>query len=115
MLLDVPIDGAPTPIVVETTKQGFAYIFNRETGQPIWPIEERPVAASDLPGEMLSPTQPFPTRPKPLEIQELTDDNLIDFTPELRAEAREIVKHYKIGPLFTRRSRWGIRRACARS
>jgi glucose dehydrogenase len=100
VLLDVPIDGKMTPIVVETTKQGFAYVFNRETGQPIWPIEERPVAASDLPGEILSPTQPFPTRPKPLEIQELTDDNLIDFTPELRAEAREIVKHYKIGPLF---------------
>ena len=100
VLLDVPIDGRMTPIAVETTKQGFAYVFNRETGQPIWPIEERPVAASDLPGEVLSPTQPFPTRPKPLEIQELTDDNLIDFTPELRAEAREIVKHYKIGPLF---------------
>ncbi|MGE0361554.1 MAG: PQQ-binding-like beta-propeller repeat protein [Vicinamibacterales bacterium] len=100
VLLDVPIDGRPTPIVVETTKQGFAYVFNRETGRPIWPIEERPVAASDLPGEILSPTQPFPTRPKPLEIQELSDDNLIDFTPELKAEAREIVKHYKIGPLF---------------
>jgi quinoprotein glucose dehydrogenase len=100
LLLDVPIDGRPTPIVVETTKQGFAYVFNRETGRPIWPIEERPVAASDLPGEILSPTQPFPTKPKALEIQELSDDNLIDFTPELKAEAREIVKRYKIGPLF---------------
>ena len=74
VLLDVPINGKRTPIVVETTKQGFAYVFNRETGQPIWPIEERPVAASDLPGELLSPTQPFPTKPKPLEIQELTED-----------------------------------------
>ena len=100
VLLDVPINGKRTPIVVETTKQGFAYVFNRETGQPIWPIEERPVAASDLPGELLSPTQPFPTKPKPLEIQELTEDVLIDFTPELRAEAVEIMKRYKTGPLF---------------
>ena len=88
----MPINGTRTPIVVETTKQGFAYVFNRETGQPIWPIEERPVAKSDLPGEILSPTQPFPTKPKPLEIQELTEDVLIDFTPELRAEAVEIIK-----------------------
>jgi quinoprotein glucose dehydrogenase len=100
VLLDVTIDGRPTPIAVQTTKQGFAYTLNRATGQPVWPIEERPVAQSDLPGEQLSPTQPFPTRPKPLEIQELSDDNLIDFTPELKQEAREIVKRYKIGPLF---------------
>ena len=100
VLMDVTIDGRRTPIVVETTKQGFAYTFNRETGAPIWPIEERPVAASDLPGELLSPTQPFPTRPRPLEIQELTEDALIDFTPDLRKQALEIVKRYKIGPLF---------------
>ncbi len=100
VLMDVTIDGRRTPIVVETTKQGFAYTFNRETGAPIWPIEERPVAASDLPGELLSPTQPFPTRPRPLEIQELTEDALIDFTPDLRKQALEIVKSYKIGPLF---------------
>ena len=100
VLLDVTIDGRRTPIVVETTKQGFAYVFNRLTGQPIWPIEERPVAASDLPGEILSPTQPFPTRPKPFEIQELTEDNLIDFTPELRQQALEIRRRYKTGPLF---------------
>ena len=62
--MDVAIDGRRTPILVQTTKQGFAYTFNRETGAPIWPIVERPVAASDLPGEKLSPTQPFPTRPK---------------------------------------------------
>jgi glucose dehydrogenase len=100
VLLDVNIGGRRTPIVVQTTKQGFAYTFNRETGQPIWPIEERPVARSDLPGEKLSPTQPFPTRPKAFEIQELTEDNLIDFTPELRKEALAIIKNYKTGPLF---------------
>jgi quinoprotein glucose dehydrogenase len=100
VLLNVTVGGKPTPILVQTTKQGFAYTFNRHTGQPIWPIEERPVAASDLPGEKLSPTQPFPTKPKPLEIQELTVDNLIDFTPELRKEAIAIIRNYKTGPLF---------------
>ncbi len=98
--LDVTVDGQPTPIVVQTTKQGWAYTFNRETGEPIWPIEERPVPQSDVPGEQLSPTQPFPTRPAPYEMQGLTEDDLIDFTPELRAEALEIVSNYKIGPLF---------------
>ena len=101
VLMDVAIDGRRTPIVVQTTKQGFAYTFNRETGAPIWPIVERPVAASDLPGEKLSPTQPFPTKPKAFEIQELTVDNLIDFTPELRQEAIATIKNYKTGPLFT--------------
>ncbi|MDO8794597.1 MAG: PQQ-binding-like beta-propeller repeat protein [Vicinamibacterales bacterium] len=101
VLMDVAINGQRTPLLVQTTKQGFAYTFNRETGAPIWPIVERPVAASDLPGEKLSPTQPFPTRPKPFEIQELTVDNLIDFTPELRQEAIATLKNYKTGPLFT--------------
>jgi len=100
VLLDVNVDGRRTPILVQTTKQGFAYTFNRQTGQPIWPIEERPVAQSDLPGEKLSPTQPFPTKPAAFEIQELTEDNLIDFTPELRKEALTIIKNYKVGPLF---------------
>lgn len=100
VLLDVNVNGQRAPIVVQTTKQGFAYTFNRETGKPIWPIDERPVARSDLPGERLSPTQPFPTRPKAFEIQELTEDNLIDFTPALRQEAIGTLKRYKVGPLF---------------
>ena len=100
VLLDVTIDGHPTPIVVQTTKQGNVYTFNRETGVPVWPIEERPVLQSEIPGEKLSPTQPFPTKPKAFEIQELNDDTLIDFTPQLRAEAVEILTHYKPGPLF---------------
>jgi glucose dehydrogenase len=100
VLLDVNVNGRRTPILVQTTKQGFAYTFNRQTGEPIWPIVERPVPQSDLPGEKLSPTQPFPTRPAAFEIQELSDDNLIDFTPELRQEALKIIKNYKVGPLF---------------
>lgn len=100
ILLDVTVDGRRTPIVVETTKQGFAYTFNRQTGEPVWPIVERPVAQSDLPGERLAATQPFPTRPAAFEIQELTDDLLIDFTPKLKDEARAILRNYKVGPLF---------------
>ena len=100
VLMDVTVDGQATPILVQTTKQGFAYTFNRETGEPVWPIVERPVPQSDLPGERLSPTQPFPTRPLAFEMQGLTEDDLIDFTPELRAEALEIIKNYKLGPLF---------------
>jgi quinoprotein glucose dehydrogenase len=100
VLLNVNTGGRQTPILVQTTKQGFAYVFNRVTGEPVWPIVERPVAQSDLPGEKLSPTQPFPTKPAAFEIQELTDDLLIDFTPALRREALEIIKSYKVGPVF---------------
>jgi quinoprotein glucose dehydrogenase len=100
VLVDVNVNGTRTPMLVQTTKQGFAYVLNRQTGEPIWPIVERPVARSDLPGEKLSPTQPFPTKPAAFEIQELTEDTLIDFTPELRQEALKIIKNYKVGPLF---------------
>ena len=100
ILLDVTIDGVPTPIVVQTTKQGWAYTFNRETGEPIWPIEERPVPQSEVPGEQLSLTQPFPTWPLAYEEQGLTEDDLIDFTPELRLDALGIIQNYRIGPIF---------------
>jgi quinoprotein glucose dehydrogenase len=100
VLLDVSIDGETVPIVVQTTKQNFAYTFNRETGEPIWPIEEHEVPASDIPGEKLSKTQPWPTKPKAYGMQGLTHDGLIDYTPELRKAAIENLKEYKIGPLF---------------
>jgi quinoprotein glucose dehydrogenase len=100
VLLNANVGGRQRPILVQTTKQGFAYTFDRVTGEPVWPIVERPVAQSDLPGEKLSPTQPFPTKPAAFEIQELTDDLLIDFTPALKQEALEIIKHYKVGPVF---------------
>jgi len=100
ILMDVPIDGEVTPIAVQPTKMGMVFTFDRRTGEPIWPIEERPVPQSDLPGERLSPTQPFPTRPAPFEMQGLVVDSLIDFTPELRAEALEIIKDYKLGPIY---------------
>jgi quinoprotein glucose dehydrogenase len=82
-------------------KQGFTFVFDRVTGRPVWPIEERPVPQSDVPGEKTSPTQPFPTKPKPFERQGTSYDDLIDFTPELKAEAIKIADQYKLGPLYT--------------
>ena len=101
MLVDIMVDGRPIKAVVQLTKQSFAYVFDRVTGKPVWPIEERPVPQSNVPGERTSPTQPFPTKPPAFDRQGATVDNLIDFTPELRAEALEIVKHYTIGAMFT--------------
>jgi quinoprotein glucose dehydrogenase len=100
VVMNVTVDGRPREIVVQTTKQGWAFTFDRETGEPIWPIEERPVPQSEVPGEQLSPTQPFPTKPAAFEMQGLTEDDLIDFTRELRTEALEIVESYRLGPIF---------------
>ena len=99
-LVDITVDGRDIKALVQVTKQGWAYVLDRATGEPVWPIEERPVPQSDVPGEKLSPTQPFVTRPAPFEMQGITEDDLIDFTPELRAEALEIVKDFRLGPLF---------------
>ena len=100
-LVDVTVDGVEIPAIVQTSKQAFVYAFNRETGEPIWPIEERPVPQGDVPGEWYSPTQPHPTRPLGYELQGLTVDDLIDFTPELRAMALEQVENIKLGPIYT--------------
>lgn len=100
VLADVMIDGVETPIVAQATKQAFLYVFNRETGEPIWPIEERPVAQSLIPGEKLPETQPFPTKPAAYDMQGISHDDLIDFTPELRQMAIEAVSEFQIGPLF---------------
>ena len=102
VLADVTVDGRPRKIVAQPTKHGFLFVFDRVTGEPIWPIDERPVPPSDVPGEKTWPTQPFPTKPTPFEVQGSIDENLMDLTPELRAEALEIAHHrYKQGPLFT--------------
>jgi quinoprotein glucose dehydrogenase len=101
ILVDVTVDGRRVPAVVQTTKQSFAYAFDRETGEPIWPIEERPVPQGDVPGEWYSPTQPFPTRPAAYELQGLSVDDLMDFTPALRELALENVAGVKLGPIFT--------------
>jgi glucose dehydrogenase len=101
ILLNTRMNGREVPIVVQTTKQSFAYTFNRETGQPIWPIVDRPVPQSKVPGEKTSPTQPFPTRPAAYEMQGLAIDDLIDFTPSLRQRAIELISQFDYGPLFT--------------
>jgi len=101
IVADLTVDGQMKRAVVQVTKQGFAFVLDRVTGEPIWPIEERPVPTSDVPGERAAPTQPFPTKPPPFERQGITEDDLIDFTPELKAEALKIFQRYRSGPLFT--------------
>ena len=101
-LIDITVDGRPVKAVAQVSKQGFVYTFDRVTGEPIWPIEERPVDPdSNIPGEVPSPTQPFPTKPAAFEYQGVTIGDLVDFTPEIRQMALEAVKDYELGPLFT--------------
>ncbi|CAN5774934.1 glucose/quinate/shikimate family membrane-bound PQQ-dependent dehydrogenase [soil metagenome] len=104
-LVDITVEGARVPALVQVTKQGWAYVFNRETGEPVWPFDYREVPQSDVPGERLSPVQAFVTRPAAFEHQGINEDNLIDYTPELRAEALEIVSNYRMGPMFNPPSR----------
>ncbi len=101
ILVDIPVNGRIVKALAQPTKQTWLYVFNRENGQPIWPIEERPVEKGDVPGEWYSPTQPFPTKPPAYDRQGVSVDDLIDYTPELRKAALALVANYKIGPLFT--------------
>jgi len=101
ILMDITVDGKPIKAVVLLTKQAYAYVLDRVTGEPVWPIVERPVPQSTVPGERTAPTQPVPAKPPAFDLQGATEENLIDFTPELRAEALEILKRYTHGPLFT--------------
>lgn len=100
-LVDIEVDGRQIKAVAQISKQGFVYVFDRITGEPVWPIEERPVPQSTVPGEVLSPTQPFPTKPAPFEPQGISDATLIDFTPELRNEAMQSIERFDYGPLYT--------------
>ena len=101
VLADVMVDGKPVKMAAQPTKQGWFYVFDRATGKPVWPIEERPVPKGDAPGEWYSPTQPFVTKPPAYDRQGVTLDDLIDFTPELKAEGQKVASLYKIGPMFT--------------
>ena len=101
ILMDITVDGRDIKAVVQLTKQAIAYTFDRVTGEPVWPIIERSVPGSNTPGEWISPTQPFPTKPLPFDRHGITEDDLIDFTDELKAEALEIAEPYILGEIYT--------------
>jgi quinoprotein glucose dehydrogenase len=100
ILADITVNGRPIKAVALPSKEAFLYVFDRVTGQPVWPIEERPVPQSDIPGEKTSPTQPFPTKPPAYARQAVTESELIEFTPALRQQALEQLKSYRMGPMF---------------
>jgi glucose dehydrogenase len=100
LLADIVVNGKPIKAVAQATKQGILYVFDRVTGQPVWPIEEKPVPQTDVPGEKTSPTQPFPTKPPAYSRNGVVESDLIDFTPELKAQGLEAAKRYRLGPVF---------------
>jgi len=103
ILMDLTVDGKQIPALIQNTKQGLVFAFNRETGEPIWPIEERPVIQTEVPGNYTSPTQPYPTLPPPLDpiiMSGLTEEFVIDYTPELKQEALDILSRYRAGGLY---------------
>lgn len=101
ILADITVDGKPVKSVAVPSKQGFLYMFDRVTGKPVWPIEEKPVEKGDAIGEWYSPTQPFPTRPAPYARNGTSLDDILDFTPELKEAGVAIASRYKLGPIFT--------------
>ena len=103
MLMDLTVDGERVPALIQNTKQGLVFAFNRETGEPIWPIEDREVIRTEVPGNYTSPRQPYPTRPEPVDrivLNGLTEEFVIDYTPELKQEALAILEHYRVGGLY---------------
>jgi len=101
ILMDINVNGKPIKAIAVPSKQGWLYTFDRMSGEPVWPIVEKPVEKGNVPGEWYSPTQPFPTRPAPFDRQGVSEADLIDWTPELKAEAVRIAGLHKIGPIFT--------------
>jgi len=101
ILADITVDDRKIKAVAQPSKQGFLYVLDRVTGKPVWPIEERPVEQGNVPGEWYSPTQPFPAKPPAYSRNGVSVEQLIDFTPELRKKAEELVSHYHLGPVFT--------------
>jgi quinoprotein glucose dehydrogenase len=100
LLADIVVNGKPIKAVAQSTKQGLLYVFDRVTGVPVWPIEEKPVPQTDVPGEKTSPTQPFPTKPPAYSRNGVVESDLIDFTPELKAAGLEASKRFRLGPVF---------------
>ena len=101
ILADITVNGRAVKAVAQPSKQGFLYVFDRVTGKPVWPIEERPVEVGSVPGEWYSPTQPIPAKPAAYSRNGVSIDDLIDFTPEFRKQAEALVSRYHLGPVFT--------------
>jgi glucose dehydrogenase len=103
ILMDLTVNGRRIPALIQNTKQGLIFAFNRETGEPIWPIEDRPVIQTEVPGNYTSPTQPYPTRPEPLDrivLNGITEEFVMDYTPELKRRAMEILSKFRVGGLY---------------
>ena len=100
-LMNIVVNDKPIKAVAQVSKQGFVYVFDRVTGEPVWPIHETPVPQSTVPGERSSPTQPIPSKPAPFERQGMSESHLIDFSPELFTEAKAIMNQFQTGPLYT--------------
>ena len=101
VLLDITVDGKDIPAVAQITKHGLTFVFDRRTGEPVWPIVETPFPGSNVPGEVTSPTQPIPSLPEPFMPNGVTEDHLNDLTPEILAEAKKIASEYTMGPVYT--------------
>ena len=101
ILADITVDGKPVKAVALPSKQGFLYVFDRVTGKPVWPMEEKPVEVGGVPGEWYSPTQPIPSKPPAYSRNGVLENDLIDFTPELRERGKAIASKYHLGPVFT--------------
>ncbi|MEZ5488864.1 MAG: PQQ-binding-like beta-propeller repeat protein [Gammaproteobacteria bacterium] len=108
LLVDLTFEGREIPALIQNTKHGFIFAFNRVTGEPIWPIEERPVPQTTVPGNWTSPTQPYPTRPEYMEPVDLTPDRVVDWTPEIRRRALEILSTFNVGGPFLPRNHAGF-------
>ncbi len=103
ILMDLTVNGRKIPALIQNTKQGLIFALNRETGEPIWPIEERPVMQTEVPGNYTAPTQPYPTRPEPLDrivLNGITEEFVLDYTPELKRRAMEILSKFRVGGLY---------------
>ena len=97
-LMDIVVDGKKVPALAQVTKTGFVFVFDRRTGEPVWPIEERSVPGSEV--DQAAATQPFPSKPPPFELQGITEEDLVDFTAGLKSRALEAVKPHRLGPLY---------------
>jgi quinoprotein glucose dehydrogenase len=100
ILCDLTVEGKAVKAIAQPTKQGFVYVLDRTNGKPVWPIPEVEVPSGHVPGEWYSPTQPMPTKPPPFTKQGVSEDDLVDWTPQIKARAREIARHYQLGPLY---------------